>query len=137
MRPNQVARSLRQIAAKIENSKAPRRELVAADIKRILVAAEELEEAEVEEIEDEDRRVVDQAEFDRSRTKLEEVMPTSQNEAKKKADEISHMINNRWVMAYALLDQAKHRTPRAGLQSTIDMLATFFADVDEFLTKHD
>jgi hypothetical protein len=38
MRPSQVSKTLRQIAAKIDNSKNPKRELVAADLKRILAA---------------------------------------------------------------------------------------------------
>jgi len=36
MRPSQVARALRQIAMKIDNSKSPNRELVARDLKRVL-----------------------------------------------------------------------------------------------------
>ena len=36
MRPDQLAKSLRQIAAKIDNSKNPKRELVARDLKRII-----------------------------------------------------------------------------------------------------
>lgn len=40
MKPSQLARSLRRIAAKIENSKAPRRDLVAADLKRVIAAME-------------------------------------------------------------------------------------------------
>lgn len=36
MKPSQLARSLRIIAAKIENSKNPRRDLVVADLKRVM-----------------------------------------------------------------------------------------------------
>jgi hypothetical protein len=38
MRPSQLAQALRQIAAKIDNSKSPKRELVARDLKRTLAA---------------------------------------------------------------------------------------------------
>jgi len=41
MRPSQLAQALRQIATKIENSKAPHRELVAEDIQGILQELEE------------------------------------------------------------------------------------------------
>jgi len=41
MNPNQVAKALRQIATKIDNSKSPNRELVARDLKRILAAVGE------------------------------------------------------------------------------------------------
>lgn len=40
MKPSQLARSLRHIAAKIENSKKPRRDLVAKDLKRVIAAVE-------------------------------------------------------------------------------------------------
>lgn len=36
MKPSQLVRSLRHIAAKIENSKNPRRDLVAADLKKLV-----------------------------------------------------------------------------------------------------
>lgn len=38
MKPSQVSARLRQIAAAIDNSKNPRRDLVAADLRRIVVA---------------------------------------------------------------------------------------------------
>jgi len=37
MRPDQMAEALRQIATKIDNSKAPKRKLIARDLKRIIV----------------------------------------------------------------------------------------------------
>lgn len=37
MKPSQVAEALRLIASRIENSKSPRRELVARDLKQVLV----------------------------------------------------------------------------------------------------
>jgi len=40
MKPSQVASKLRKIATTIDNSKNPRRDLVAADLKRIIAATE-------------------------------------------------------------------------------------------------
>lgn len=41
MKPSQVSTKLRQIAAAIDNSKNPRRDLVAADLKRVIIAVDD------------------------------------------------------------------------------------------------
>lgn len=41
MKPTQVSKYLRKIAAAIDNSKNPRRELVAEDLKRVITAIKE------------------------------------------------------------------------------------------------
>jgi len=59
MHPSQVAQALRQIATKIENSKAPDRRLVGQDLHRVLLAVEDAKSTIKQETITQDKYTID------------------------------------------------------------------------------